>query len=188
MGPDGVRQLVPATTAPTAIVAAVGYSLEVEELVVKLTQEGEDDAIDELAVDGPEGKPWHPSPSPCMHALHAFPSPTDPGKNGDGPSAKILFGFELDDIHAWSQGASLAGPCTSSIDNDSGHCSFSSLIIYSGVLYYNFSFLTIQFYFFWERLLDLMTPLRLRVTCCLSHLLSLAFPWPFIRLHLSSLP
>jgi hypothetical protein len=103
MGPDGVRQLVPATTAPTAIVAAVGYSLEVEELVVKLTQEGEDDAIDELAVDGPEGKPWHPSPSPCMHALHAFPSPTDPGKNGDGPSAKILFGFKLDDIHAWSQ-------------------------------------------------------------------------------------
>jgi hypothetical protein len=29
MGPDGVRQLVPATTAPTAIVAAVSYSLEV---------------------------------------------------------------------------------------------------------------------------------------------------------------
>ncbi|KAI0265264.1 hypothetical protein BGY98DRAFT_1103115 [Russula aff. rugulosa BPL654] len=45
-----------------------------EEEIGELAQEDEDDEIDELAVDD------------------------DPGRDGDGPSAKKLFGFELDDI------------------------------------------------------------------------------------------
>jgi hypothetical protein len=92
-GPDGIRQLVPATTAPTAIAALWATLSKQEKLVVELTQEGAGDAIDELAVDGPEGKPWHPSPSPCTHAHHTFPLPTDPGRNGDGPSANDTIRF-----------------------------------------------------------------------------------------------
>jgi hypothetical protein len=42
--------------------------------------------IDELA--GDEGKTWHSFTSACAHARHTPPSLTDPGRDGDGPSAK----------------------------------------------------------------------------------------------------
>jgi hypothetical protein len=48
--------------------------------------------IDELAED--EGKTWHPSTSPCAHhARHTPPSLMDPGRDGDGPSAKDTIRF-----------------------------------------------------------------------------------------------
>jgi hypothetical protein len=42
--------------------------------------------IDELT--GGEGKAWDPSTYPCAHARHTPQSLTDPGRDGDGPSAK----------------------------------------------------------------------------------------------------
>jgi hypothetical protein len=64
------------------------------------------------------------------------------------PPPKILFGFELGGTHAWSQ-VSLAGPrtCSTALPILDAVCSFSSLIIYLGVLLYNFLFLVVQFYF-----------------------------------------
>jgi hypothetical protein len=63
-----------------------------EEWVIELMQEDEDDEVDELA--GYEGKPWHPSMSPCTHACHTSPSLTDPGRDSDGPSAKDTIRFQ----------------------------------------------------------------------------------------------
>jgi hypothetical protein len=58
-----------------------------EERVFELTQEDDDEAVDELA--GDEGEPWHPSASPCAHPRYASPSiSTDPRGDGDGPSVK----------------------------------------------------------------------------------------------------
>jgi len=82
-----------------------------EERVVELTQEDDDDEVDELA--GDEGWPWHQSTSPCTHAHHTPHHLRTLEGMVMGPPPKILFDFEPDHTYAWSQ-MSLAGPCTSS--------------------------------------------------------------------------
>jgi hypothetical protein len=82
-----------------------------EECVVEVTQEDDDDEIDELV--GDEGKPWHPSASTYTHARHTPHHLRTLEGMVMGPLPKMLFGFEIGNTHAWSQ-VSLAGPRTCS--------------------------------------------------------------------------
>ena len=121
-----------------------------EERVVELNQEeGADDAIDEVAVDESEvSHGIHPLLPVRILIILSHHLQTLEGMVMD-PPPKILSGFKLDDIHPWSQ-VGVAGWSMHKLNscNDSGHCSFSFLIIYSGVLYYYFLFLlAIRFYF-----------------------------------------
>ena len=90
----------------TSTVAAVDDSRKAD--IVELVQE--DKVNDEMA--GDDGKPWHFSTSLRTHARHTPPSLTDPGWDGDGPSAKYTVSSQT--ILVPGSQVSLAGPRTSS--------------------------------------------------------------------------
>ena len=67
---DGIRQLVPAVTAPAAIVepSQLWATLTKPDERVAELEEDDDDEVVELA--GDEGWLWYLSTSPCTHAHH----------------------------------------------------------------------------------------------------------------------